>query len=129
LRDGRIIGEFCDKYLLGPVGARMRAVQSEQLLYGLISPLWLAVSLRPTCSGEIEGDSEETVQLLPKLRDEELVSIRNNGDRKTMDTKNFMKEDWSKLLGSNLLRAWNEMSHLGKSINDCEDGVIGRGLR
>jgi hypothetical protein len=63
------------------------------------------------------------MQLLPEVSDELRTSIRNDGLRHTMQTQDARNIQLDVLFSPVEGVHWNEMSRLGKSVDDYPNGV------
>ena len=65
---------------------------TKERLQALVDTLRLSVCLRVIASAQAKGDFDELEQLLPKKTCEDLVTVGDDGIRKTMELVDIVKE-------------------------------------
>ena len=65
---------------------------TKERLQALVDTLRLSVCLRVIASAQAKGNFDELEQLLPKQACEDLVTVGDDGIRKTMELVDIVKE-------------------------------------
>ena len=100
------------------------AVCTQALEDRLVAALRQAVASRAVGYRLVHLDLETLSQLLPRLRLEQLVSVRNNLSRASFQSDYLMQEHIDKVVGCHILATRDEHSTLGESVDYSHDGVM-----
>jgi hypothetical protein len=95
----------------------------EHILKNLIHPLCLTIGLQMISQAMDQTRPQGSMQLLPKVSDELGPPVRNDGLWHTMQTQDVRNIQFSVLLSPVEGVHWDEMSGLGKSVDDHPNGV------
>lgn len=77
-------------------------VEMKGLNDSLVSPLACAISLWMIAGGELRFNTGETKKGLPEFKEEQLITVRDNLQEKTILAIPFPEENGGKVLGSNI---------------------------
>jgi hypothetical protein len=96
---------------------------TEITLNRLIDALGLPIGLGMVTRAHLELGASCTKHRLPKLTGKDWVSIRNQGERQTMQTKDVVNKNFGNFVGSKGVADGQEMCIFGQLIHNHKNAI------
>ena len=97
----------------------------QVLVHSLSRPIGLGVEARK----QTDRGPNEATKLLPEHGCELGPPVRDDVRGQSMETKDVLENQFSSFFGRGKLGKGNEVGHLGKTVDNCEDSSLALGCR
>jgi hypothetical protein len=118
-----VVRELSQWQTLVPLVWVVQYISSKHILKNLIYPLYLTIGLRMVSRAVNQMRPQGSIQLLLEASYELGTSIRNDSLQHSMQTQDVRNIQLGILFSPVASVHWDEMSGLGKSVDDDPDGV------